>query len=126
MKFNAVISTRPDVPDVLFILPSADDAFDFDLLTAKFVGRLSNSTPVLIESVRINSLDGGGTGAIEANGRTAEAAAITFKFGQGEAHRKRRLFREDKVFNLEDRHLALAVVFYRPYTTVTEVGSFGS
>lgn len=102
----------PDVPDVLFITTSsavqANKAFDFDLLTSKFVGRLNNSTPVLIESVRINSIEG-------AASRGAEAE-ITFKFG----HRKQ-LFSRGKVLNLQGRHLALAVFYYRPYITVSNV-----
>lgn len=109
-KFNAVISAPPDVPDVLLILPSTDEAFDFDLLTAKFIGRLNSSAPVLIESARINSLAG-------VVGSGTEESAITFKFGR----RKHELYNRGKVFNLHDRHLALAAFNYRPYTTVTEV-----
>lgn len=108
-RFNSVISA-PDVPDVLLILPSGQDNDDqaphFDLLTSKSVGRHNNSTPVLIETVRINSSD---------MAQAVVGPEITFKFGHRELYSRR------KLFNLQDRHLALATFYYRPCSTVTEV-----
>lgn len=108
---------------MLLVLPSADAAFDFDLLTAKFVGRLNNSTPVLIESVRINSSLAGSRGeGVGGGSENDEVDAITFKFGHREPqHRQHELYDRRKVFNLHDRHLAAAMFRYKPYATLTEV-----
>lgn len=99
----------------------ANKAFDFDLLTSKFVGRLNNSAPVLIESVRINS-PGLASDHVDDDDDGASGARrgpdLTFKFGH-----QAQLFDRQKVLNLQRRHLSLAVFHYIPYISVTNVVS---
>lgn len=107
IQTNVLISAAA-VPDALFLFPSTDNAFDFDLLTPKFVGRLYNPNLDLIESVRINSM--------VVTGGAEDAVEISLK----SAH-QRQLFSRAKILDLHDRHVPLAVFYYNPYIASIQV-----
>lgn len=88
-----------DIPNVLLVIPSThqdDDGEAFDLVTSSFTGRFNSTLPMVLDHF-------GGT---------------TPNFT-----RNANLF-PNKLRNLQQRHLRLALFNYKPYSTVQHVVSF--
>ncbi len=83
-----------DVPNILIIMPNIDEN-SFDLITSQFVGRFNNTSPMLLD--------------------TFYGRNTTFK-------QNANLF-PDKLSNLQQRVVRLALFNYKPYSVWEEVVS---